>query len=303
MHEELIHSILWAVTAVVAVVLLTGAALARRRGRRVKTWIVGAGAAVLGALVIVPAIGVVPAGHRGVIYEWNGGVDRAERGEGITLLLPWVQTMKPVSVRTQKVFSPKVFSQSRDLQEITVEASVNYHVDPARAAELYQEVGLDYATVVVQPALFQRTKAAIGKVLAEDFALGRENLAEKVQAKLVAQLDKYGIVVEFVNIEDAIFDKQFIAAVKAKIIAEQKAAEERRLIEAEAAIKEQTIIKAEAEARAVRVKADADAYANDVLDRSITNELLRWRWINTWNGQTPTTILSDDAKALLGIYP
>lgn len=303
MNEELIQPGLWAITIGVALLFGALALLVRRRGGRTRPFTLVVLGALVAAALVVPAIGVVPAGHRGVVYEWSGGVSKTERGEGIAILVPWAQRMRSISVRTQKVFSDKVFSQSSDLQEITVVASINYHVDPSKAAELYQRVGDLYPNTVIQPALFQRTKAAIGQVKAEDFALGRANLAETIQIQLSKQLSPYGIVVEFVNVEDAIFDKDFIAAVKAKIIAEQKAAEQRRLIEAERAIKEQTIIKAEADAKAIQIKADADAYANLVVAQSITPEILRWKWLVTWNGQVPTTLAGADAGVLLGVYP
>ena len=296
-----------AIWVVCVLVLLLGAGRAswlwRRRdvggagGARAPA-VVAAVALAVGALV-VPAVGVVPAGHRGVVYEWGGGVDERERGEGVTLLVPWVQTIKNVSVRTQKVFSSKVFAQSLDLQEITVVASVNYRVLPDRAAEVYQDVGPDYRATVVQPALFQRTKAAVGLVKAEDFASKRAELAETIQGQLAEQLAGYGIIVEFVNIEDAIFDPKFVLAVKNKVIAEQIAAEQERLIAAKAAIKQQTIIEAEARARSILIEANAQADANVLLAQSLTPKLLRWRGIVQWSGKLPTTLVGDDGATLL----
>jgi len=159
----------------------------------------GAAGAAAFALLALPSFAFVPAGHRGVVYEWGGGVNHAERGEGLTLVIPWVQTVRLMSVRTQKMFSAKVFSQSADLQEITVVASINYHVLPSAAAELYQEVGPRYPETVIQPAVYQRMKTAVGRIKAEDFALSREALAQTVQAQLTEQLAGYGIVVEYVE--------------------------------------------------------------------------------------------------------
>lgn len=302
MYTSLIQPVLWALT-IAGAVALTGRSLwvKRKRGKPSRRALLAATGLATAAALVVPAVGVVPAGYRGVVYEWSGGVNPSERGEGITLLVPWIQHMQTTSVRTQKVYSDKVFSQSSDLQEITVVASVNYHVDPSRAAELYQSVGPDYSTVVIQPALFQRTKTAIGKVKAEGFALNRSKLAETIQGQLSAQLSRYGIIVEFVNIEDAIFDPAFVKAVKNKIIAEQKAAEQRRLIEAQRAIKEQTIIRAEAEARSVLIKANAQAAANNKLASSITPTLLRWRWLNEWDGTLPTTLVGEGPSLLLNV--
>ena len=304
MNEQLIQLILWAIIGVGATLFAVRALWARRKKQRVKPYLIVAAALAAAAVFVVPAVGVVPAGHRGVVYEWSGGVNATERGEGFTLLIPWAQHMRSISVRTQKVYSDKVYSQSLDLQEITVVASVNYHVKSDQAAELYQEVGPLYPATVIQPALFQRTKAAIGKVYAEDFARARERLASTIQKQLTTQLSSYGIAIEFVNIEDAIFDPAFVAAVKKKIIAEQKAQEEQNLIVAEEAIKQQTIIKARATARSVRIEAEAQAKANIVLALSLSQDLLRWRWLLEWNGTLPKTVVTEqNSSLLLGVNP
>jgi len=305
MYEEMIQPILWGLTGMGALVLGARGLWKRRKGQSPKASLIAAAALAGAAVVLVPAIGVVPAGYRGVVYEYSGGVNPAERGEGVTLLVPWVQHMRNFSVRTQKVYSDKVFSQSKDLQEITVVASVNYHVKASEAAELYQSVGPDYQAIAIQPALFQRTKAAIGQIIAEDFALSRDALAETVQEQLTAQLAGYGIVVEYVNIEDAIFDPAFVKAVKNKIIAEQKAKEEQNLVAAKRALKQQTIIDAEARATAVKIEAVQQAQANDLLNKSLTGDLLAWRWLNQWDGILPTTLVSGgkDPNLLLGVNP
>ena len=298
-YEELISPALWAVA-----ICATGGFVVRawRKARKGNTRF-GFRApllALLSTVLVVPTIGIVPPGHRGVVYNANGGVSTAERGEGFTLLIPWMQHMTNLSVRTQKLYSSKVFAQSLDLQEITVVASVNYHIEPSKAAEIYRGIGLTYKDTVIQPALFQRTKAAIGLVRAEDFALSRGELAETIQGQITEQLSDYGIIVEFVNIEDAIFDPAFVQAVKEKVIAEQEAAEQERLIAAQAAIKEQTIINAEATARSILIEATAQADANELLAKSLSPELLRWKWLVQWDGILPQTVVGgSDATILL----
>lgn len=297
-YAALIQPILWAIAGGASLFFVGRALLAWRR-KAPRRSLRGVVIALLAAVVVVPAIGVVPAGYRGVVYQWNGGVDSRERGEGVTLLIPWLQHLTTTSVRTQKVFSNKIFAQSLDLQEITVVASVNYHVRPVEAAELYQEVGPQYPSIIVQPALYQRMKAAVGQVRAEDFALSRGEIALAVQAQLESQLAGYGLVVEYVNVEDAIFDPAFVKAVKQKVIAEQTAKKEQNLVAAKRAIKQQTIITAEATARAIKIEAVGQAKANKKIAESITPALLRWKWLVTWNGMVPSTLVAGGSDVSL----
>lgn len=298
-YAELIQPALWLISGGTCLFFAGRAVLARRNKKPWKRSVKIAVASLAAALVVVPAIGVVPAGYRGVVYQWDGGIDQHVRGEGVNLLVPWLQHLTISSVRTQKLYSSKVFAQSSDLQEITVVASVNYHVEPNKAAYLYQKVGPQYATTVIQPALYQRTKAVVGKVKAEDFALQRDNMTQEIRQQLVRQLKGYGIVVEYVNIEDAIFDPAFVTAVKDKIIAQQKAKEQQNLIAAQAAIKQQTIINAEASARATLIKARAQAKANKKIAASVTTDLLKWQYLAKWDGTLPSTLVGSGANPSL----
>lgn len=301
--DSFMQPAMWSLLAVLALALARLAWRRARARRPVRPYLLALGGCALLAVVVVPALAWVPAGHRGVVYRWGGGIDQAERGEGLTLIAPWLEDLRLVSVRTRKVFSDKVFSQSADLQEITVVASVNYHVDPTRAAELYQEVGPRFEQTVIQPALFQRVKAAVGQVRAEDFALERGRLAATIERQLTDQLATYGLVVEFVNIEDAIFDPDFVQAVKDKVIAEQKAQEQRRLVAAKQAEAQQAIATAQGEAAAIRITAEGQARANERLAKSITPTLLRWQWLSKWDGVLPKVLLGGGAPVGVLLQP
>ncbi len=255
-----------------------------------------AGITLAVAAVILPAIVITPPGHRAAIYTLQHGVSDVERGEGLSFVIPYAQTARMVNVRTQVYRNDEVFAQSSDLQEITVHVAVNYHVEPDQAAELYQDIGLGYEDTIVGPAVLQLTKQEVGLVLAVAFAQNREPLARAVERALVVQLAPYGIVVEFVNIEDAVFDPDFIRAVKNKVIADEEAAREQRLIAAERAKKAQTILIAEAEEQRRLIEARGERQAIDEIAAALgfsADEYLEWLLIGQWSGDLPTTLIGD----------
>ncbi len=302
-YEVLIQPALYAASLIaILVALFKGAGRKKKRFRLRK----GAGRRALLTLavaaVIVPAIVVTPPGHRAAIFNLRGGVSDIERGEGVSLIIPYVQTARMVNTRTQVFTNDEVFAQSSDLQEITVHVAVNYHVDPDQAAELYQQVGLGYELTIIQPAVLQLVKQEVGLIKAADFAVNREPLARAVERELEAQLGPFGVVVEFVNIEDAVFDPDFISAVKDKVIADELADKERRLIEAEAAKKEQVILQAEAEEqkRLIEARGEKRAIEEVASALSFTNEeYLEWVRLLRWDGVLPATLLGSDAGGLL----
>jgi prohibitin 2 len=298
-YAALIQPVLWALCGGSALFFGSRALLSwRRKGdfKRSGRWALGS---LLAAFLLVPAIAVVPPGNRGVIYNWDGGISQKVRGEGVSFVAPWVQHVTTVSVRTGKAYSAKIYAQSSDLQEITAPISVNYHVNPDSAAYLYQHVGPKYQSIVIQPALFRTAKAAIGRVRAIAFALNRDKLALRIEARLRDQLSGYGIVVEYVNIEDAVFDPGFVSAVKNKVIARQKAQEQQNLIAARAAVKTQTIINAQAKARSVLIVATAQAQANRKVAASVTDVLNRWQYLDKWDGTLPTTLVGSGSNPSL----
>src|SRR3990167_2149631 len=104
-YSQLIQPALWALAGLACALSGGHAFRAWRKGKRAKPSLLAAAGAAAFALLALPSFAFVPAGHRGVVYEWGGGVNHAERGEGLTLVIPWVQTVRLMSVRTQKMFS------------------------------------------------------------------------------------------------------------------------------------------------------------------------------------------------------
>ena len=57
-------------------------------------------------------------------------------------------------------------------------------------------------------------------------------------------------------------------------------------------------INADAEAYSTRVKAEAEAEANKKIAESLTENLIEFTQVNTWNGQLPTYVSGGAAEAL-----
>jgi prohibitin 2 len=257
--------------------------------------------ALLAAFIILPALVITPPGHRAAIYNLGGGVSSNERSEGLSFVLPWIQSARQVSVRTQ-VYEVELYPQTKDLQEVTVPVAVNYHVEPEMAAELYQAVGLNYQTTVIAPAISQLLTQEVGQFFAVDFAENRAALASAVGTALQGRLDHYGIIVESVNVRDAIFDPAFITAVKEKVIADQEAAEQERLVAAEKHKKDQVIQQAQAESGRRRITAEGEAQAIKDVASALgftPAEYLEWVRLGKWDGALPRTVVGSDTADLI----
>ena len=59
------------------------------------------------------------------------------------------------------------------------------------------------------------------------------------------------------------------------------------------------VIDAEAEAKAKLIEAEAEAEANRMLEESLTDKILRQRYIEKWDGTLPNTVAGENASVLL----
>ena len=250
-------------------------------------------------LLIASTLAFVPTGNRGVVFGQTSvfgqekGIQQEVLGEGASLVIPFFQRVHNVNVQTQ-LYEYESFVQTRDLQEVTLPIAVNFKVIPDLASQVYQEVGRSYVERIIAPAAFQASTEAAGQILAEAIAFSRAKLASDIASILQAKVAGHGIFIESVSVKDAVFDGDFITAIKAKVIANQKAEESARLV-----------VVAENEARQVVATANgaADALAAIGLgeERAIkavaaalgfdANEYLLWQRLQVWDGALPETVL------------
>ena len=62
---------------------------------------------------------------------------------------------------------------------------------------------------------------------------------------------------------------------------------------------ETKIAKAKADAEAKIVAAEAEAKSNDLLEKSLTEKILRQMYIDKWDGKLPNTVAGDAGNSLM----
>jgi regulator of protease activity HflC (stomatin/prohibitin superfamily) len=211
---------------------------------------------------------------------------------------------------------------SSDLQEVTITYTLNYQIDKDNAQELYKTVGMSYYDTVIAPTVAEEVKVETALHSAEELVGARAVLAGNIEQNLTNALAKYNINVVSAAIEDMDFTDAFTNAVEAKQVAaqnklkaeieqaqkviEQEAAARRAVIDAEAAA-EVARIQAQADLEVTKIQADAAEYAgqkeaakNQAVSESLTEELLKYYYINQWNGVLPDTYVgSDDVSTII----
>ena len=245
---------------------------------------------VIAAIIVLAAsVKIVPAGSTGVVMTL-GKVNDNVMQEGLNFKIPFVQTVSVVNNKIQdvEVDAPAV---SKDLQTINSVIAVNYRIGLDSSANIYKNIGQDYQTVLLLPAVQESIKSVTAKYTAEELITMRAQVGVEIKSSLEEKVNEYGIVIEKFNIVNFDFSAEFNSAIEAKQVAEQnliktKTEQEQAIVIAEAEAKRK-IIEADAEAESVLKKANAQAEANKKLSESLNNTIVEYEKIQKWNGELP----------------
>ena len=247
-------------------------------------------ASIIGVIIILLSIiagsfTTIPAGHRGVVIRFSA-VTGTILNEGLQMKLPFVDSVVKMSVQTEK-YETGAASASRDLQDVNTTIALNWRLDPSMAAEVYRTLGLEFIDRIAAPAVQETIKQVTAKYIAEDLILKRETVKNEIQENLSNRLLERGIITETVSITEFQFSATFVAAIEAKVAAEQAVWEARNKLERVKVEAEQReaeakgeaaarIAKAEGEAEYIQIVTDAQVAANEAIAASLTPEILQY---------------------------
>src|SRR3989454_2192439 len=230
---------------------------------------------------------VVEAGHRGVVL-YVCAVENRVLGEGIHYIIPFAEQVIQMEVRTLK-FQANAAAASNDLQEVQTTIALNYHISPSQANIVYQQLGADYADRIIAPTIQESVKASVAKFNAEDLITKRATAKAVIDQSISNTLSARDIVVETVFITDFKFSQAFANQVESKVVAFQKYLTEQNNLKAVQVVANQTVVQANATARANVAKAGGESQAIKVITVQLKQspQYLQWLSINRWNGQMP----------------
>ncbi|MDE5754070.1 MAG: prohibitin family protein [Oscillospiraceae bacterium] len=262
-------------------------------------------AGVIAVIVLGSSFTVVPAGHTGVILTL-GKVSSTSFSEGFHLRIPFIQNVEKMSNKIQ-VYETPASAVSKDLQTVSSNIAVNYRLVSDKSADMYQNVGTDYHTVLIAPVVQECMKSATARYTAEQLITERQAVADEVKTALDDKLNNYGIYIEKFNIVNFEFSAEFNNAIEAKQVAEQNLlkteTEQKQAITIAEAQAKQKVIAAEANANAILAEAEAQAEANRLLEESLSSKVIAYEQISKWDGVMPKVVSGDSDGMLISINP
>ncbi len=259
-------------------------------------YLIGIPVVVILLIVGLLSIATVGAGEKGILLTW-GAVEQRSLGEGLHFKIPMAQNIVSMDVKTKK-YPAFASSASKDLQEVTTEITLNYHIQADKAYKIYQEIGTDYEIKVIQPAVQEVVKSVTARFNAEELITKRPMVKQEIEEALKVRLLVYGVIQETVSITEFSFSEGFNQAIELKVTASQDVLKEKTILEKVEIVAQQRIAEAKGVAGAIRAEASAQADAKLVIAKAeaealrlqkeeLTPDLLELRAIEKWNGELP----------------
>jgi regulator of protease activity HflC (stomatin/prohibitin superfamily) len=155
--------------------------------RKLAWWLVG----IALAIVILPrAVIFVPPGHGGVLWSrfLGGTVIQPSLSEGFHLIWPWNHIEEfELRVRDLSIDYPAL---ANDGLPVTATVSLRYRVNPARLANLYQDVGQQYEQTMIAPQIGSIVREVMSRYPADQlYAYARARLESEILEIITDKLD------------------------------------------------------------------------------------------------------------------
>ncbi|MDE7426117.1 MAG: hypothetical protein K2N51_20865 [Lachnospiraceae bacterium] len=230
---------------------------------------------------------IIQTGYTGVRTLF-GQVNEQTVPNGFNFHIPFVESIEKVNNKQQDItFKGKIWSETLNRTAIYYDkVTVTYQINKDKSAWIYANISNYEESLVTQSLVASAIKAS-SKELTDEDATNRGKIEPLSMKNIQESLDsKYGketITVNKVVIANADFDKSYNKAVAEK----QKAqlAYEKQQIENQKAIEQ-----AQAKAEAKKIEAKGEADANELLRKSLSDDIFLQMMLEKWNGELPKVV-------------
>ena len=176
----------------------------------------GIGALIIVILLIVASVKILREYERGVVFLL--GRFQRVKGPGLIIVIPGIQQMVRVDLRTVVLDVPTQDVISRDNVSVKVNAVVYLRVVDPQLAIIQVQNYLDATSQLAQTTL----RAVLGKHELDEMLAEREKLNVDIQTVLDQQTDAWGIKVANVEIKHIDLNESMIRAIARQAEAERE---------------------------------------------------------------------------------
>lgn len=250
-----------------------------------------AGINALSRLIIV-----IPVGNIGVEY-FQGKVSNRTLPAGIYAINPFSDIVQ-FSTRLRDI-KEEISATSKEGLALNIDISIQYRIDPAKAGNVYQNIGTDEREIVISRFRAIAREIVAGYPAEAVYSTKREEIRLQLREKLRLYITPLGFVVDEALLRDVEIPETLQGAIQQRLKAEQENLQMQFVLAKE---------KQEAERKRIEAKGRADA--QKILAESLTPAILQLRTIEAneklslapnsklvilGNGQNTSLILPSDS--------
>ncbi len=228
----------------------------------------------------------IPAGHAGLVYRtFAGGIaeDGNYLGQGFHLIAPWNHVV--VYETRQQETTVTMTALSSNLLDIKLDVTIFHEPIISQLGSLEVQRGSSYVDRVIVPAMRAVTRENIARYLPEELnTTKREEIQLEIEEQMRSRLNQNYIQLNDVLIRNIELPEKLRASIERKLQQEQESLEYEFRIE-----------KAQKEAERKRIEATGIQDFQEIVSKSITQDLLRWKGIEA----TETLSQSPNAKVVV----
>jgi regulator of protease activity HflC (stomatin/prohibitin superfamily) len=245
----------------------------------------------------------VDEGERAVVLRFGQLV--GEEVPGLHFKLPWVDTVRMITVQNQTKRYQNLEAYSRDQQPADLTVSVTYVV--SNPSEVYSQYGDLEGAVgrLIDPRLTAGVKTIFGQYDAVRAIQERAALNNDFDMAVTSAIDGGPINVISVQIENIDFSDAYEQSVEQRMLAQveiQRREQNLRTTEVEAQIAR---TRAQGEAEAIRLRGEAEAAAISARAEALrmNADLVQLQAVEKWDGKLPTTMVPSSALPFINLQP
>ncbi|WP_448269219.1 SPFH domain-containing protein [Nostoc sp. DSM 114159] len=231
--------------------------------------------AIRGIMILIGSIAVlnsfsrllviVPPGNVGVV-NFFGEVSETTLNPGVHLLNPFSKVLN-FSTRLKDI-KENVDATSQEGLSLNLDVSLQYKLDPQKAATVYKTIGTDETQLVI--SRFRSTVRAITANYPANaiYSTKRQEIAQKIDQQLTQEIPALGFIVEEALLRNIKMPDTLQAAIQNKLKTEQENQQMKFVLEKE---------RQEAERKLIEARGIADS--QKILSNGLSNQVLQLRAI------------------------
>lgn len=243
-------------------------------------------------VVVFGCFTTVPANSVGIRYNpFNGGTQKRTLGEGFYGKNP-LEKVYVLSTKVQEFKFENISIQTKDSQYVNSIVQVQARIDGSKASEYFKKHGdkdlKEIKSIIANTLQKEFEKVTTTYNIMEVLGEKRDEIVNKTLANVKSELINDGIIIERIILVDTDAGKDVEQAIKNEAIAKKNA---------EAAVYKKQ--QAETEGEAKVISAQKEKEANELLNKTLTKEILIQEYIDKWDGKL--SVVSSDGKNIIDI--